>query len=101
MFERRPDIRQSRADFGRSINLALSNRGLKALEEIGVADKIARIAIPMHGRMMHAPDENLTFQPYGKDGQYINSISRGSLNILLMDMAEQHGVKFFFSTSGF
>lgn len=97
VFERRPDMRLESEDVGRSINLALSNRGLKALEEIGAAGKIKQLAIPMHGRMMHAIDRSLTFQPYGKDGQYIKSISRGSLNMLLMEMAEQQGVKFYFS----
>ncbi len=96
VFERRPDMRVKSFDGGRSINLALSNRGIKALEEVGAASEIQRIAIPMHGRMIHAIDKSLTFQPYGRDGQYINSISRGSLNILLMNMAEQQGVKFFF-----
>lgn len=97
VFERRPDMRLKSTDAGRSINLALSNRGLKALEEIGAASKIRQLAIPMHGRMMHAPDNTLTFQPYGVDGQYINSIARGSLNILLMEIAEQHGVSFYFN----
>jgi len=97
VFERRPDMRLETTDAGRSINLALSNRGLKALGEIGAASNIQQVAIPMHGRMMHAIDRSLTFQPYGKDGQFINSISRGSLNILLMDLAEQQGVKFYFN----
>jgi kynurenine 3-monooxygenase len=97
VFERRPDMRLKAADAGRSINLALSNRGLKALEEIGAVEKIRQLAIPMHGRMMHAPDNTLTFQPYGADGQYINSIARGSLNILLVEMAEQNGVTFHFN----
>jgi kynurenine 3-monooxygenase len=97
VFERRPDMRLETTDAGRSINLALSSRGLKALEEIAAASKIRQVAIPMHGRMMHAIDRSLTFQPYGIDGQFINSISRGSLNILLMDLAEQHGAKFYFN----
>lgn len=97
VFERRPDIRIESADAGRSINLALSHRGLKALDEIGAADRIKQIAIPMHGRMMHAVDGSLTFQPYGKDGEYINSISRGSLNKLLMEIAEREGATFHFN----
>ena len=97
VFERRPDMRLGTTDGGRSINLALSNRGLKALGEIGAASNIQQVAIPMHGRMMHAIDRSLTFQPYGNDGQFINSISRGRLNILLMDLAEQQGVKFYFN----
>jgi kynurenine 3-monooxygenase len=98
MFERRPDMRLKSIDAGRSINLALSNRGIKALTDVGAASEIGRIAIPMPGRMMHAIDKSLTFQPYGKDGQYITSISRGSLNVLLMDLAAEHGVKFFFDS---
>lgn len=97
VFERRPDMRQKTTDVGRSINLALSHRGIKALEEIEATKEIRQIALPMHGRMMHSLDKSLTFQQYGKDGQYINSISRGSLNILLMEMAEKEGVKFFFN----
>ena len=96
VFERRPDVRQESVDMGRSINLALSNRGLRALEEIGAAEKVRQIAIPMHGRMIHAIDKTMTFQPYGKDGQFINSISRRNLNILLLEIAEQYGVKFNF-----
>ena len=97
VFERRPDMRSNSVDGGRSINLALSTRGIKALEDVGASSEIQRIAIPMHGRMMHAIEKSLTFQPYGKDGQYINSISRGSLNVLLMNIAERQGVKFFFN----
>jgi kynurenine 3-monooxygenase len=96
VFERRADIRLQMADEGRSINLALSNRGIRALDEIGVSSDVKKIAIPMHGRMMHALNGNLTFQPYGKEGQFINSISRSSLNKLLIDTAENEGVKFHF-----
>ncbi len=97
VFERRPDLRLHLADVGRSINLALSNRGIKALEAVGLAQQIKQVAIPMHGRMMHAMDGTLTFQPYGKEGQFINSISRKDLNILLINTAEQAGVKFNFN----
>lgn len=96
VFERRPDMRKHVVDGGRSINLALSSRGIRALNEIGLSKELSRIAIPMRGRMMHALDETLTFQPYGKEGQYINSISRGDLNVVLMDMAESLGVNFQF-----
>lgn len=89
-------MRLKNMDEGRSINLALSNRGIRALEEIGVIDEIRQIAIPMHGRMMHALDGSLTFQPYGKEGQFINSISRSSLNNLLIDRADKTGVQFLF-----
>ncbi|MBI1766943.1 MAG: FAD-dependent monooxygenase [Bacteroidetes bacterium] len=96
VFERRPDMRKQTVDRGRSINLALSNRGLRALEEVGLADEIKKVAIPMHGRTMHDRQGQLTFQPYGKEGQFINSISRSNLNIVLMDKAESLGVNFYF-----
>lgn len=96
VFERRPDMRTSNADRGRSINLALSTRGLVALGEVGLADIIRRSAIPMKGRMMHDVAGNLSFLPYGKEGQFINSISRAYLNIILMDAAEKEGVSFKF-----
>lgn len=96
VFERRPDMRRHDVDGGRSINLALSTRGIRALEEVGMGGLVAEAAIPMHGRMMHDVEGNLTFQPYGKSGQYINSISRGGLNIDLMNSAESQGVAFHF-----
>jgi kynurenine 3-monooxygenase len=96
VFERRPDMRTSKLDGGRSINLALSNRGIRALEEIGLADVIKQTAVPMHGRVMHDREGKLTFQPYGKQGQFINSVSRGGLNKALMTAAEKLGVEFLF-----
>lgn len=97
VYERRPDMRKSTISAGRSINLALSDRGWKALEIVGVRDRIMKMAIPMAGRMMHAVEGELTFQPYGKEGQAIYSVSRGKLNEALMDAAEEHAnVKFFF-----
>lgn len=96
VFERRNDMRSSDYAGGRSINLALSNRGIRSLEEVGLADELKRIAIPMHGRMMHDIKGNLSYQAYGKDGQYINSISRSALNIALMNEAEKIGVQFHF-----
>jgi kynurenine 3-monooxygenase len=97
VLERRPDMRTNKLLAGRSINLALSNRGIRALEEVGLADTIKKIAIPMHGRMMHDILENLTFQPYGKQGEFINSVSRSSLNIVLMDAAEAAGAELHFN----
>jgi kynurenine 3-monooxygenase len=96
VFERRRDVRQALNDEGRSINLALSGRGIRALEEVGLASEVKKITIPMHGRMIHALDGSLTFQPYGKQGQFINSISRAALNRLLINTAETEGVKFHF-----
>ena len=96
IYERRPDMRKATISAGRSINLALSDRGIKALEEVGIMEEIRKIAIPMDGRQMHIADGSTPYQPYGKDGQFINSVSRGELNCKLMDLAEQHGVQIFF-----
>src|SRR5215217_4822237 len=87
MYERRGDMRKETVEAGRSINLALSDRGIKALKEVGIADEVLQIAIPMHGRFIHNLDGTTAFQPYGKEGQYINSVSRGALNSKLMDLA--------------
>ncbi|MBL0357406.1 MAG: FAD-dependent monooxygenase [Chitinophagaceae bacterium] len=97
IFERRPDMRTAAISAGKSINLALSDRGIKALEEVGVMEEIRKIAIPMHGRFLHNADGSTAYQPYGKKGQFINSVSRGELNKKLMDLAEQHGVEIFFN----
>lgn len=96
VYERREDMRKSGIAGGRSINLAMSERGWKALSEIGLEEKIREIAIPMHGRMIHALDGSLNYQAYGKQGQFINSVSRGQLNIEMMHAAEKEGVKFRF-----
>jgi kynurenine 3-monooxygenase len=96
VFERRNDMRKNAGYEGRSINLALSNRGIRALEEVGLAEELKKEAIPMHGRMIHDLQGHLNFQPYGKAGQYINSISRSGLNKVLMTKAESLGVEFHF-----
>lgn len=96
VFERRHDMRKSGAEGGRSINLALSNRGIRALEEVGLADELRKVAIPMHGRMMHDKQGKLSSFAYGKEGQFINSVSRSGLNIVLMNKAEKLGVQFRF-----
>lgn len=90
VYERRPDMRKTTIDGGRSINLALSNRGWKALEGVGVADEVRKMAIPMYGRVMHSREGELTSQPYGLNGEAIYSVSRGGLNALLMNEAEKH-----------
>jgi kynurenine 3-monooxygenase len=91
IYERRSDIRKAEISAGKSINLALSNRGWKALDAVGVGDEIRKIAIPMYGRMMHDTNGNLTYQQYGKDGQAIYSVSRGKINATMMDIAENYG----------
>lgn len=89
LFERRGDIRKGQADAGRSINLALSTRGIEALKRVGLAEQVLNDAIPMNGRMMHSVDGQLTYQAYGKEGQYINSVSRSLLNIKLLELADE------------
>lgn len=97
IYERRPDMRRVRISAGRSINLALSTRGIHALTEAGLWDEMRKIVIPMNGRMMHSVTSELTFQPYGKDAaEVIYSISRAELNIALMNAAESQGVKIHF-----
>jgi kynurenine 3-monooxygenase len=98
LYERRPDMRRVRISAGRSINLALSTRGIHALREAGLWGEIASILIPMRGRMMHSVTGELTFMPYGKDEtEFINSVSRAELNIALMNAAEKAGVSIRFN----
>lgn len=97
IYERRSDMRKADLVAGRSINLALSDRGIKALEEVGLMNEIRKICIPMHGRFMHNADGSTAYQPYGKEGQYINSVSRAQLNCKLMDLAEEHGAQIIFN----
>src|SRR5687768_2992096 len=88
IYERRNDMRLGTAAAGRSINLALSERGWHALERVGIRKEIENVAIAMKGRMVHNTDGSLAFQPYGKEGQAIYSVSRGGLNAALMECAE-------------
>jgi kynurenine 3-monooxygenase len=98
IYERRPDMRQVRMSAGRSINLALSTRGIHALQQAGLWERMRNIIIPMKGRMMHATAGELTFQPYGKnEEEVINSISRAELNIALINAAEQQGATIHFN----
>ena len=94
VYDRSPDIRKIRFS-GRSINLAMSNRGWKALEGVGIDDEVREIAIAMDKRAIHLVDK-LNFQNYGQEGQSIYSISRGALNRKMIDLAEQAGAEFFF-----
>ena len=91
IYERRSDIRKAEITAGKSINLALSTRGWKALDTVNVGDAIREIAIPMFGRTMHDLESNLTYQPYGKEGEAIYSVSRGGVNARMMDIAENIG----------
>ena len=91
IYERRPDIRKAEISAGKSINLALSTRGWKALDAVGVGDEIRKIALPMYGRMMHDLKGNLSYQQYGKEDEAIYSVSRGKVNATMMDIAEKFG----------
>ncbi|MEV7331066.1 NAD(P)/FAD-dependent oxidoreductase [Micromonospora sp. NPDC093244] len=88
LYERRPDPRTGTAERGRSINLALSERGLDALRRIGLAEQVMADALPMRGRMIHPVQGEPQFQSYSAGGdRAINSISRGALNNALLDAA--------------
>ena len=91
LVDRRPDMRAAGFRGGRSINLAMSTRGWHALEMAGLADEVRKVALPMSGRLMHSVAGELTRQPYGKTGQAIYSVSRGGLNLLLLNAAEATG----------
>ena len=92
VYERRPDMRRVGVGGGRSINLAVSTRGLHALHEVGLDDDVLGEAVPMPGRMTHALDGKLALLPYGRsEREHINSMSRGGLNKLLMTRAEETG----------
>jgi kynurenine 3-monooxygenase len=91
VYESRPDLRTTDISAGRSINLALSDRGLKALRLCGMEEKAREICIPMYGRLMHDTAGNTFSSNYsGRENEYINSISRGDLNAILLDEAEKH-----------
>lgn len=91
VMEKRPDMRKVDISAGRSINLAFSDRGIKAMNLVGILDKVMPLCIPMNGRMLHDMEGNTIFAPYsGRKEEYINSISRGQLNALLLDEAEKH-----------
>lgn len=91
VYESRPDLRITDISAGRSINLALSDRGFKALRLAGVEEKAREICIPMYGRLVHDIAGNTFASNYsGREGEYINSISRGDLNGILLTEAEEH-----------
>jgi kynurenine 3-monooxygenase len=91
LYEKRPDPRLGEAERGRSINLALSTRGLYALGEVGLAEEVLRTSVVMRGRMIHRPDGGLVFQPYGKDDrEVLHSVSRAGLNRLLVEAAARY-----------
>jgi kynurenine 3-monooxygenase len=97
IYERRPDIRRAKISAGRSINLAVSARGIHALNRAGLWEAMQNIVVPMKGRTMHSISSELSFQPYGRaEWEVINSVSRADLNISLMNAAESGGVRIYF-----
>lgn len=91
VYERRADPRARGFVGGRSINLALSVRGITALEQVGLAQRVLADAVRMPGRMMHSVEGELTFQPYSaRPTDAINSVSRGGLNLTLLEAADRH-----------
>jgi kynurenine 3-monooxygenase len=101
VYEWRPDMRKVNISAGKSINLALSNRGLRALRMVGMDEFIMKEVVPMEGRLVHNLDGTKSLQKYsGRQGNYINSVSRGGLNKALMTKAETYpNVKFHFNNS--
>lgn len=93
IYERRNDLRSEIITAGKSINLALSERGWTALKKVGADKEVEKIAIPMYKRIMHDIQGNLSEQAYGNPGQAIYSVSRAELNVLMMEMAEKNGAK--------
>ena len=92
VYDKLPDIRNASIPAGRSINLALANRGIRALQQVGIMDKVEQLLIPMKGRMLHDVEGKLTLQPYGqKPEEVIYSVSRAGLVSLLRDEAEATG----------
>src|SRR3954452_3623200 len=91
LYEKRPDPRAHGADAGRSINLALSVRGLHALRAVGLAEVVLKSSVLMRGRMIHGRDGSLAFQAYGKDDtEALHSVSRAGLNLTLVEAAARH-----------
>lgn len=97
IYEKRPDSRSiEQAGAGRSINMALSYRGWKAIDKVGLREKVEPLTIPMYGRRIHDEHGNTRLMPYGKEDQAIYSISRQKFNELLMNEAEKAGAKLYF-----
>jgi len=92
ILESRNDLRRFDVDAGKSINLALARRGIVPLEELGIYDRVEKITIPMKGRIVHAVDGTVNFQPYSSHrDDAIYSVSRPGLNGILLDAAEETG----------
>lgn len=96
LFERRPDPRLQAEERGRSINLVITSRGLRALRETELVRTALELAVPVNGRMIHGLDGSTFFQPYGQEGECNYSISRIELNKFLISAAEANGARVYF-----
>jgi kynurenine 3-monooxygenase len=98
VYERRGDMRFEPVARGRSINMTLAARGLRALEEVGLLDTVMQMTIPLRGRLVHSPEGAVAYQPYGKnDAEVIHAVMRNELNMALMNKAHEFpNVKFLF-----
>lgn len=90
IYEKRSDMRAAGYVGGRSINLALSHRGFNGLKAVGYEDEIRKVGIPMYGRMIHQVNGDVAYQAYGKEDEAIYSVSRGGLNVELINIAEKN-----------
>src|SRR5687768_14721939 len=98
IYEARGDMRKEEVAAGRSINLALSDRGIAALREVRMDEYMLSEAVPMYGRMIHSETGETKLLPYsGRKGEYINSVSRAGLNVALINEAEKYDVRFHFN----
>jgi kynurenine 3-monooxygenase len=99
LFERRGDVRIEPSRKGRSINLALSNRGIEALKRVGLWEIIRAHTVPMRGRCVHLPDGTTAFHPYSiQETDVIYSTSRSRLNLMVLSAVEERGVNVAFGT---
>lgn len=91
VYERRSDPRRQTTGGGRSINLGLSKRGMQALQMVGMLDEVLKVAVDMRGRVIHALDGTVRFQPYGKNtAEVLHSVDRNELNRMLLERADQY-----------
>lgn len=96
VFEKRADIRKNNKDLGRSINLVITSRGVHALKQVGLWEKVQPITVAVFGRMIHGLDRTVNYQPYGRNQECNYSVSRAELNKFLIDEAEKLGAQFHF-----
>ncbi|MCU0467366.1 MAG: FAD-dependent monooxygenase [Arcicella sp.] len=97
IFEKRPNPFQHYSKSGRTVNLALSERGWRALKKINISQKVTDIIVPLSGRMVHLPDGEQLYQPYGINQECIYSVSREELNKILIQEAQKHeNITFYF-----